>query len=71
MNASNSLTSSEQVEDKSERVGGVNQFARLQRAVVKLVFSFHGQSTQLDDHLKRLGRALIKYPKKRRSSDPS
>ena len=63
MNTSNSLTSSEQVEDKSERVGGVNQFARLQRAVVKLVFSFHGQSTQLDEHLKRLGRALKSTPK--------
>lgn len=63
MTASNPLSSAESADDKSERTGSANQFVRLQRAVVKLVFSFHGQDPQLDERLKRLGLLLKSTPK--------
>jgi diguanylate cyclase len=55
-------TNSEHIEDQTARLG-VNQFARLQRAVVKLVFSFRGQNTELDERLRRLGLTLKSTPK--------
>lgn len=55
--------SSEAADDKSERISGASHLVRLQRAVVKLVFSFHGQNAQLDDRLKRLGVILKSTPK--------
>ncbi len=51
----------EHVENKTGSFG-INHFARLQRAVVKLVFSFRGQDADLDERLKRLGLTLKSTP---------
>lgn len=52
----------DRLDDNSERAAG-QAAARLQRAVLKLAFSFYGQNPELDDRLKRLG-ALIKSGRK-------
>ncbi len=62
MNVATPQANAEHIEDKTARLA-VNQFARLQRAVVKLVFSFHGQNAELDERLKRLGLILKSSPK--------
>lgn len=63
MNVSNPLTTPESSDDKGDRATHSPQFARLQRAIVKLVFSFHGHHPQLDERLKRLGLVLKSAPK--------
>jgi len=50
-------------DDKNEQISSASQLVRLQRAVVKLVFSFHGQNAQIDERLKRLGVILKSTPK--------
>ena len=52
----------ERIEDTTERTAQAN-VARLQRAVVKLAFSFHGQKGALDERLQRLGGLIKSTPK--------
>ena len=55
----NSTKSSVATVERADEGTAVAHSARLQRAIVRLIFSFHGQHPAIDDNLKRL-RALLK-----------
>ena len=59
----NSTKSSVATVERADDGAAVAHSARLQRAIVRLIFSFHGQHPAVDDNLKRLRGLLKTAPK--------
>ncbi len=61
MNVTTSISKAEAQEEKPETTA--QNFARVQRAIVKVLFNFYGFSPKLDDRLKRLRGVLKTAPR--------